>query len=211
MIVYRTMSSVEMLNLLCDKNIKNNNTIKGENTFKYNKDNEYIHFFKYEEHALYFMKKSGNPVIAKINIPDEILPPLSYGFYGDVDTYYDDALYGYYMPLPEYALDISLMKKEYIVDFSNNGVWKDPLRINDSHHYYFWVTRKERFKEETQMWTKESIYYQYVKILLSKFNYDMNKVTNFLLKIDLDEEIKNLAETIKKEKTITKRKYPRSN
>ena len=48
-----------------------------------------------------------------------------------------------------------------------------------------------------------------MRTLLPKFNYDMLKIAMYLKEIDLDEKIDNMANKIKKEKIITKRKYTR--
>jgi hypothetical protein len=211
MLVYRTVSSNELLNLIDIEASKNANIIKGQNTFKYEKGKTYIHFFKYEEHALYYMKKRNNPIIIRLDIPDDILGNIEYGFYGDVDTYYDDCLYGYYMPLPEYVIPIDKFKKEYIIDFSYNGVWQDPLRYNIEKEF-FWVEKEYLFHDkEMQAWTTESIYYEYVKIVSEKYKYNMDKVASYLKTINLDEELDKVREKIKKEKIMTKRKFPRRN
>ena len=210
MLVYRTVSSSELLYLINGIKIENYNVIRGQNTFKYEKNKEYIHFFKYEEHALYYMKKQHNPVIMRLDIPEEILGKIEYGFYGDVETYYDDSLYGYYIPLPEYVIDIDDFKKEYIIDFSCDGVWQDPKRYN-VYSEYFWVEKEHRFnKNESQSWTTERIYYEYIKLISKRFSYNMDKVSQYLKTINLDEEIDIIRTKIKEEKTITKRKYPRS-
>lgn len=209
MIVYRTISSGELLNIINGENIIVNDTICGQNTFKYEKDKTYIHFFKFQEHALYYMKKRNNPIIIKLDIPDNLIGNIEYGFYGDVDTYYDDSLYSYYMPLPEYIIPKDRFKKEYIIDFSYNGVWQDPRRYNDKQEF-FWVEKEHLFNEnESQAWTIESIYYEYIKLVSKEYNYDMYKVATYLKTINLDEELDKMRKSIKKEKTITKRKYPR--
>lgn len=143
MLVYRTVSSIELLGLINDVDTSNINTIRGQNTFNYEKGITYIHFFKFQEHALYYMKKRNDIVIIKYDIPDDLLGNVEYGFYGDVDTYYDDTLYGYYMPLPEYAMNKEYFKKEYIVDFSYNGVWKNPKNYTDVHDFF--LSRKKSF------------------------------------------------------------------
>lgn len=61
-----------------------------------------------------------------------------------------------------------------------------------------------------QSWTTESIYYEYVKIVSKKYNYDMDKVASYLKSIDLDEELDKIRIKIKSEKFMTKRRYPRS-
>ena len=210
MIVYRTISSIELLNLINGDKIENNNTVRGENTFNYEKGKSYIHFFKYQEHALYYMKKRNNPIIMRLDIPDDLLGEIEYGFYGYVDTYYDDFLSCYYIPLPEYVIEKDYFKKEYIVDFSYNGVWQNPKGYNINREF-FWIEKEHLFDEkEMQSWTIESIYYEYIKIVSAKYNYDMYKVATYLKKIDLDEELDKIRKKIKKEKIITKRRYPRS-
>lgn len=63
------------------------------------------------------MKKKNNPIIVRVDIPDDLLGSIEYGFYGDVDTYYDDYLYGYYMPLPEYIITNDVFKKRIYCRF----------------------------------------------------------------------------------------------
>lgn len=66
------------------------------------------------------------PIIEyRINLPDDKLSQTEYGFYGEVDTYYDDSLIEYDIPLPKYILNKELFKKEYIIDFSNDGIWSN--------------------------------------------------------------------------------------
>lgn len=210
MLVYRTISSSELLSLINGIKRENCNKIRGKNTFKYENNKSYIHFFKYEEHALYYMEKTNNPIIVRLDIPDDLLGNIEYGFYGDVDTYYDDSLYGYYIPLPEYIITNDVFKKEYIVDFSYNGVWQDPKRYNVNREF-FWVEKEHLFYDkEMQSWTIESIYYEYIKIISKKYGYDMSKVAHYLKSIDLDEELDKIRIKIKKEKIMTKRRFPRS-
>lgn len=209
MLVYRTISSSELLNLINGTKLQNYNIIRGQNTFKYENDKEYIHFFKYESHALYYMKKKNNPIIIRVDIPDSLLGNIEYGFYGDVDTYYDDYLYDFYIPLPEYIMAKDDFKKEYIVDFSYNGVWQNPKRCNTNREF-FWVEKEHLFRDkETQAWTTESIYYEYIKLISKEYNYDMNKVATYLKSINLDDELDKIRTKIKKEKIMTKRRLPR--
>lgn len=209
MLVYRTVSSKELLSLINDVEYTNKNTVYGQNTFKYEEDKTYIHFFKYEDHALYYMKKRYNPIIVKYDIPDDLLGNVEYGLYGNVDTYYDDSLYHYYMPLPEYVMNKDFFKKEYIVDFSYNGVWHNHEK-NDDKREFFWVEKNHLFNEnESQAWTIESIYYEYIKLVSKRCEHDMSKVAKYLKTIDLDDELDKMKKNIKKHKTITKRKCPR--
>lgn len=209
MLVYRTVSSAELLNLVNGTEIKNYNVIHGENTFKYEKDKSYIHFFKYEGHALYYMKKRNNPIILRLDIPEELLGNAEYGFYSNVDTYYDDYLYSYYMPLPEYIITTDKFNKDYIVDFSYNGVWQNPKRYNINRDL-FWVKKEHLFHDdEVQNWSIESVYYEYIKTLANKLDYDMYKIARYLKDVDLDNELVKMKSKIKHEKIITKRRFSR--
>lgn len=216
MYIFRTMSSGELITRI-NKEVKtfSSSMIKGQNTANYQEGKEYIHFFKYLEHALYYMKKNNDPIVVKIELPSIIIPKLEYGLYGDVDTYYDDSLVGYYMPLPKYIIERNLFQKEFIVDFTHNGVWQDPLRKNDYRYFEntFWTEQlvKNRFKKETikQRWDEEKIYYEYIKSLMPRFNYETEKIAKYLKNINLEEELQKMKEYIKENQVITKRRYPR--
>lgn len=204
MYLYRSMSSDELINRINGIN-KNKAAIKGINTFKYdNKD--YIHFFKFAEHAFLFQKKFDYAVVAKIALEDELTPPLEYGFYSNIKTYYDDSLYGYAVPLPEIILDRELFSDKNIIQFSNINNGNFSKKENGEHERNFWVENKKILSNPiNQMWTMDSIYYEYIKILSKKFDYDMSKVVSFLKTIDIDEELDKLANNVQKKKIITRK------
>lgn len=204
MYLYRAMSSDELINRI--NGIKKNKAaIKGVNTFKYdNKD--YIHFFKFAEHAFLFQKKFDYAVVAKIALEDELITSLEYGFYSDIETYYDDSLYGYIIPLPEIILDRELFNDKNIIQFSNVNNGNFTKKENGKYEREFWVENKKIFSDSIrQLWTMDRIYYEYIKILSKKFDYDMSKVANFLKTIEIDEELDKLANKIEKKKIITKK------
>ena len=210
------MSSSELIRNMNGQKLNYlSSTIKGQNTFDYQNNVSYIHFFKYLEHALYYMKKMHNPVIAKVVLPDDIPFSLEYGFYGDVDTYYDDSLMGWYVPLPEYVIERSLFQKDFIVDFTHDGVWQDPLRKKDYSYGadVFWTeqTIKKGLKKEIvkQRWNEEDIYYEYLKKVMSECNYYTDKITRYLKTINLEEELQKTKEYIIENQVITRRRHPR--
>lgn len=182
MIVYRTMSSGELINNVNGKIMTSLcSTIKGQNTANYSEGKEYVHFFKYEKHALYYMKKNNNPIVAKIELSSSVIPKLEYGLYGDVDTYYDDSLMGYYIPLPEYIVEKDLFLQKFIIDFTHDGIWQDPLRKKDYRRFenIFFTEQviKTRLKKEIikQRCSEEEVYYEYIKSLMPRFNYETEK------------------------------------
>ena len=81
MILYRVMSSYEIKKLMgADVSNENNSTLCGTNSFKYEPKTEYMHFFKYAEHAKSLISKFG-AIIAKCDIPDELIEQEGFGFY----------------------------------------------------------------------------------------------------------------------------------
>lgn len=99
--------------------------LRGDGTHNYEKNTSYIHFFKYSQSAEYYFAsvydRLGFTSFAGYmvaDIPDQILEKhQGYGFYsydskvlGDDFCFEDDII-----PMPEYAIPYSLLKKEYIV------------------------------------------------------------------------------------------------
>lgn len=81
MILYRVMSNYELKKLM-GINVGDNekNSLWGGNTFCYEPKTEYLHFFKYAEHAKALVYKFGE-IIAKCDIPDELIDQEGFGFY----------------------------------------------------------------------------------------------------------------------------------
>ncbi|MDE5587243.1 MAG: hypothetical protein K2I72_02600 [Bacilli bacterium] len=211
MYVYRAMSSEELLNRM--KGIETNRSIVlGVNSFQYEEGHDYIHFFKFLSHALFFQKIKHLAVVAKLEISDEIIPPLEYGIYGGVDTYYDDALYGWYIPLPEIIIERNLVNNDCFVEFMNLNTI-DYEEEQENLPTSFWVEReieeskKRNMKEiissilkqsndpkstEKQFWNSSSIYYEYLKSLMEKFDWNENTLLRYLKTIDLDQELNSM-------------------
>ena len=109
MILYRVMSSEELKELMGIEASKcERSTYCGNNTFIYERNTEYMHFFKYAEHAKDYLYKFG-VIIAKFNIPDEIIDQKGFGFYNsDIPV------------LPEYIIKKENFDINYIVDFKSS-------------------------------------------------------------------------------------------
>lgn len=81
MILYRVMSNYEIKKLMGIKVVDNEkNSLWGGNTFNYDYKTEYLHFFRYAEHAKDLVYKFGE-IIAKCDIPDELIDQEGFGFY----------------------------------------------------------------------------------------------------------------------------------
>ena len=84
---------------------------KGTNTFNYEKNIDYIHFFYFAE-CMYHYKYNKNGYstnyFVEYDIPLEILKNyFGYGFYEKI-------IPGYYTPVPEFALPYDQFKTEYV-------------------------------------------------------------------------------------------------
>jgi len=89
---------------------------KGSNTFDYEKDVNYIHFFLFAESAENYKKYSryNIPAIIQCDIPYEVL--IQFRGCG----FYERVIPRYYTPVPEFSIPLDLYKLEYICDISDN-------------------------------------------------------------------------------------------
>ena len=209
MYLYRAMTNTELINRI--NGIETNEPItKSKNTFTYKDNIDYIHFYKYAAHAFYLRDMFSMACVAKIEVADELIPQLEYGLYNRVETYYDDSLSEYHIPLPEIILERNLVKNKHFIDFSNTLTGN----FDESQFFQqqFWTSQKRIFqKEERQLWSITSIYYEYIKILLPKFNYDTLELANYLKTINLYDELNIMSEKIQQNNILTKRTKTRAN
>lgn len=208
MYLYRTMSSNELINRINGIDT-NEQIVQGENTFKYKENVDYIHFFKFADHAKQVMDRHKELVVlARYKVPDNLIPPMEFGFYSQVKTYYDDYFFNKYIPLPEYIIERKLIKREFIDEFQND-LYGDFAPEYDSKNV-FWVDKKEKtgimkYEEKLQLWDKSSIYYEYIKYLMPKFEYNTYKIANYLKTIDLDKKLNEVTNKIKNKNMVIKR------
>ena len=92
MILFRAVTNKELLNMLHGDNVKINATIRGQNTFRYDEGIEYMHFFKYAEHAFYYKNEKKCIAVMECIIPDSIIEQKGFGLYGSVKTFKNDKL-----------------------------------------------------------------------------------------------------------------------
>lgn len=104
MLVYRKISNAELESYLLNDINYQNKKVTGENTFKYNLEKEYIHFYKYFLDACHFGYEHQYIMIA--DIPSDILKSrIGVGSY----LMTRDRI--------EYAIEKEIFDKSYIVDF----------------------------------------------------------------------------------------------
>ncbi len=166
--VYRCITTREITNLY-KSNKKYQTTICALNTYQFNFEKDYIHFFRFYESALYYKKRndsSKNPwdhcvLMMTANIPHSLLKEsLGYGFYSGVDK----RLTCYITPIPEYHIDTTLFKNDYIVEVSD--------KVNPMYR------------------NKRSEYDDYIMLmneLGDRYNGDYSKAVLFLQSHNLDE------------------------
>lgn len=159
--VYRIISAREITNIY--KGIDEREPIvKGENTHKYDKGVNYIHFFRYYESAEYYFKRyraamnllDEYVLYMVANIPESILKEcIGYGFY-NLD---EEGFRSYDIPVPEYALRMEKMKPEYVVEV--NSLVKCEYKNNH-----------DEYKK----------YLALMKTLAKKYQYDFHRVSEYL-------------------------------
>lgn len=194
MLVYRAMSLNEVLHFVNGKNFDFKN-FKGDNTFNYVEGKKYIHFFKFPEHAFWFKKHFWRDIVAEVKMDD--VQTYEYGFYPEFPNRAD---LGAKMLLPEIILETDSFDKKQILDFSLKSSGKFSRDENGE------LTRFSVFNNDTyQIWSGSDVYYEYVKSLLPKFNYDTLEVAMYLKSINLDEELAKMTKYIKRTRLITKK------
>jgi len=103
----------------------------GTNTFKYEKDKEYIHLFLFAESMYNYSKKllflEYNNFI-ECDIPIEVLK--KYFGYG----YYERVIPGYYIPLPEFSIPLEEFDLNYITNITKEKQ-TEILKPNEYEYY----------------------------------------------------------------------------
>lgn len=163
--VYRCIKLQEVINKYKNENNKifDNHSL---NTHQYQKNKEYIHFFRYDEFARYYfyLGKDGNYdfpndryiLYMTANIPKEILDKsLGYGFY---------KVNGEDVIIPEYAIPVEEFDSNYIVDITDQPMGL-PKRKNEDEEYRAYLKLIQTMKQ---------------------VNDDTTKMLHYLLHNDLD-------------------------
>lgn len=206
MIAYRCLTSNELLGMINDQIYASGNVTKGQNTFKYERNIKYRHFFVFAEHADYYRKlnKRDYPFIGQYIIPNEKIEEYGFGFYGGVKTMRNDGLYGYYAPLPEVIINQKNLKKEYLyklesmlyMDFTRNE-----LDNNDNKKYdepvlenYLYDGKGKHGINGYLDYSYADIYYEMIYQLSKKNDMNMYEVAKKLKNINLYEEIEKYFE-----------------
>ncbi len=166
--VYRCISAREITNVYKQSNIRKA-PIFGSNTYQYETGKNYIHFFRFYESAEYYKKRSTKEsnhldkyvLIMTANIPGQILKNnLGYGFYSNVDK----KIKCHISPVPEYRIETSLFKNEYVVELSDST---SPEYRNKKKEYEDYINLINKLGEN--------------------YHYDYSKVVKYLSESDLDQ------------------------
>lgn len=207
MILFRAVTNEELLARINNNNHFEIYTIKGKNTFNYDPNIEYLHFFRFAEHAFYYKKAKRCVAVLECIIPNEIIEQYGFGFYGDVKTYKNEVLAGQYIPLPEYIIKADNFKTEYIYDINDvlyNNYIQKRLNHNDNEKYGEPIERELSLFNiaggyDYRDFSYSEIYYEMVYTLLKTEKFDIDKVTKILLNFDLNKEILSYFENNKEE------------
>ena len=192
MIVYRCLRSNEILSMINNQEFNNKHVRMGKNTFHYEKNVKYKHFFVYAAHARFYKEQISAPVIGEFIIPNEIIDQQGYGFYSEVETMRNDRLYHWYMPLPEIIIKEKDFKKEYLYKvndwFHNNKLLdnNDNEKYNEPTEIY---SNGEIYSHSYTDYSYPDIYYEMVYQLFKSHNMDEDEVVKILLKMNLHTDV----------------------
>ena len=182
----------------------NTPVIRGGNTFRYQKDISYKHFFVFADHASYFQKDKREyyyPLIGQYIIPNEIIKQSGFGFYSRVETMRNDKLWDYDMPLPEIIIDQNDFKKEYLYKvasaiYSDFVIKKLSSEDNEKYNepieeYFLYDGRGKQGRMGYLDYSYADIYYELVYQLARKHDCDVGKIVRILKTMNLHAEIEN--------------------
>lgn len=201
MIVYRCLTSSEIISMINGSDY-NKALIKGCNTFNYDNNIFYKHFFIFANHADYFKKEKGKsyPCIGQYIIPDDKIIEKGFWYYSSVKTMRNDKLYHWYMPLPEIIIKNDDFKNSYLYkiesdlygDFVTNKLNNDDnKKYNESVIEYF---RCDSNSSGYLDYSYADVYYEMVYQLAKKNDMNLEKVADILKKMDIYEEIRKYFE-----------------
>lgn len=207
MILFKAVTNEELLNRINNSNHSETYTIRGKNTFNYDPNIEYLHFFRFAEHAFYYKKAKRCVAVLECIIPNEIIEQYGFGFYGDVKTDKNESLASWYIPLPEYIIKANNFKTEYIYDINDilyNNYIQKRLNHNDNEKYGEPIERELLLFNiedgyDYRDFSYSEIYYEMLYTLLKKENFNIDKVTKILLNSDLNKEILSYFENSQEE------------
>ena len=201
MIVYRCLTSCEIISMINGSDY-NKALIKGCNTFNYDNDIFYKHFFIFANHADYFKKEKGKsyPCIGQYIIPDDKIIEKGFGYYSSVKTMRNDKLYHWYMPLPEIIIKKDDFKNSYLYKIESD-LYSDFVtnKLNDGDNKKYNEPIIDYFRSDPNSigyldYSYADVYYEMVYQLAKKNDMNLEKVADILKRIDIYEEIKKYFE-----------------
>ena len=201
MIVYRCLTSSEIISMINGSDY-NKALIKGCNTFNYDNDIFYKHFFIFANHANYFKKEKGKPYpcIGQYIIPDDKIIEKGFGYYSSVKTMRNDKLYHWYMPLPEIIIKKDDFKNSYLYKIESD-LYSDFVtnKLNDGDNKKYNEPIIDYFRGDPNSigyldYSYADVYYEMVYQLAKKNDMNLEKVADILKRIDIYEEIRKYFE-----------------
>ena len=191
-VVYRCLSGNEVLDMINPSN-RNYDRIKNHNTFNYENDINYKHFFIFENHAEIFIPKYKDSLIGVFAIKEELIDQMGYGFYSNVKTKNNSKLGYMEIPIPELIVREENFNKESLIRLYN------PLQ-NELYYGQYDNPFERKFIVDDGVYSYADIYYEIICDLLYKHNMNMNEIVEYLQKIDIKNEIENFFVEKKKKK-----------
>ena len=183
MVVYRALTCDEIMCMVEDKDYSKYKKA-GKNTFAYEKDEAYKHFFIFGDHAEFYKPRINAPAIGVYDIPEDKICQRGFGFYGPVVTPINYALSSYNFPFPEIIIKYEDDTKESLITITPGFNQQQAI-------YSYGVVNpfEKTFKANGYKYSYADVYYEIVNKLALEHDMDMKKVAAVLNDVDLKKEI----------------------
>lgn len=184
MVVYRDLSSDELVCILNDEEWSKNHTGSGLSNFNYEKGKDYKHFFMFADHASSYKPVMGAAVIGAYHLSEELIDQRGFGFYGHITTPINNKLYNERIPLPEILIEEKNFDKKNLICFKSE-IEKNNNNIYDANANVF----EKMYEAGNYKYSPADIYYEIVYRLGLRHDMNFKNVAKVLENKDIMQEI----------------------
>ena len=201
MILYRCITSDEIISMINDKN-SNKKLVSENNTLNYDKNESYKQFFLFAEHAQYYKKIIFNTYfcIGQYIIPNDKITKKGFAYYSGIETMRNNKLCNMCIPLPVAFVKNSDFENSFLYKLESNlysDFLTNSLDNDDNKKYNEPIIDCLRFNPNIRSYldyTYADVYYEMLYQLGKKFDMNFEKVLRMLNNVNLYDEIKKFFE-----------------
>ncbi len=184
MVVYRDLVSDELVHILGDESWGEYHCGSGKNTFNYDKDKDYKHFFMFADHASFYRPLINAAVIGVYDLSEDLINQRGFGFYGHITTPINNELYSEKIPIPEILIEEKDFKKEQLICFKSEFKKNDTNIFSETSNVF-----EKMYEAGNYRYSPADIYYEIVYRLGLRHDMDFKNVAKVLENKDIMQEI----------------------